>query len=305
MPRIESSVEVEDLQAVDLPAARTLVREAFAQVLGEAEPGEFWDQRDYVSGRWHAPHSHWFKAKAGETLVGVACVVRWGEHAVIGPVAVAPAYWEQDIAKQLMARITRLIDQWGCVHAGLFTFPDSPRHLGLYQHFGFWPRCLAAVMVRPLSGSVVPANSAWQGELSALQAHCRNITEAISLGLEVEGEILAVQQHGLGAVVATSDGFAICHYGERCEAGPDVCYVRFAAVRPGADASSLARLIEQCEALAAQHSARQLMLGVNTGRLRAYRWLLEAGFSIRILGVSMHRGTGYDGETVLLLDDWR
>lgn len=305
MRTCEPEIDLSDLKAEDLPAARALVREAFATVIGEAEPGEFWNQRDYVSARWHAPHTHWFKAHIPGTLLGVACVSRWGRHAVVGPVAVAPDHWEQDIAKQLMAHVSALIDEWGCTHSGLFTFPDSPRHLGLYQQFGFWPRCLSVVVARPLSGSYSPLVEQHSGDLHALQSHCRSITEAISPGLEVSGEIEAALRQGLGDVVTHPDGFAICHYGQHCEAGPEVCYVRFAAVRPGAGPEGLARLIEQCEALAAAQQARQLLVGVNTGRVQAYRWLLEAGFRMRIIGVTLHKGQDYDNEAVLLLDDWR
>ena len=38
---------------------------------------------------------------------------------------------------------------WGIRHAGLFTFAHSPKHVHLYQKFGFWPRFLTAIMSKP------------------------------------------------------------------------------------------------------------------------------------------------------------
>ncbi len=40
--------------------------------------------------------------------------------------------------------------EWGTRHVGLFTFADSPKHVGLYQKYGFWPRSLTAIMSRPV-----------------------------------------------------------------------------------------------------------------------------------------------------------
>ncbi len=39
-----------------------------------------------------------------------------------------------------------IFEKWGVREAGLFTFAHSPKHIGLYQKFGFWPRFLTAVM---------------------------------------------------------------------------------------------------------------------------------------------------------------
>ena len=35
--------------------------------------------------------------------------------------------------------------------AGLFTFASSPKHLGLYQAYGFWPGQLVAILGKPVS----------------------------------------------------------------------------------------------------------------------------------------------------------
>lgn len=304
---------IQPLLEADLPAAREAVREAFATFMGEAAPGEFWNDRDYVEGRWRAPHTAWFKIELEGQLAAVAGVARWGSHGVVGPVAVRPAFWERKLAKALMAAVSEQLDTWGVTHAGLFTFPDSPRHLGLYQGFGFWPQALTAVMERPITAGVltaVPVTSALgQADLTA----CAVLANSVAPGLEVSGELQAVDQSGLGAnIVLRSpsgavEGFAACHFGPRSEAADGVCYVKFALVQGGDQASErLDRLLAACEALAVSNGQKRLMLGVNTGRRPAYARLLELGFSIGILGVTLHRGEGsYDHPHAWVFDDWR
>ncbi len=304
---------IQPLLEADLAAAREVVREAFATFMGVAAPGEFWNDRDYVEGRWRAPHTAWFKIELEGELAAVAGVARWGSHGVVGPVAVRPVYWERKLAKALMAAATGQLDAWGVTHAGLFTFPDSPRHLGLYQGFDFWPQALTAVMERPVAArpsAVAPATPLLTtAELRA----CAELTHSIAQGLDVSGELQAVDSLKLGANLLLRspsgelEGFAACHFGPRSEAGEGVCYVKFAVVRGGDQAPArLDRLLAACESLGASHGQRSLMLGVNTGRQQAYQHLLGAGFAMRILGITLHRGSaGYDLPDRWVFDDWR
>lgn len=305
------------LDEADLEQAGTLVRQAFATFMGVAEPGEFWNDRDYVRGRFHAPHTAWTKACVGNELVGVACVTRWGSTGIVGPVAVRPDFWDRKVAKRLMAAAVAQLDAWDVAHGGLFTFPNSPRHLGLYQQFGFWPQTLNAVMTRPVQHNPLPFDVLRYGQqperMAALRAECNALTHTIEPGLEVGGELDAVHEQQLGATLLLPDaqgqieGFAVCHFGPHSEAGQGVCYIKFAAVRPSDDSlDGLRRLIAACEGLAMAERQQTLMAGVNTARRSAYGWMIEAGFRTDILGITMHRnGRGYDRADVFLLDDWR
>jgi hypothetical protein len=49
-----------------------------------------------------------------------------------------------------------IFDRWGVRHTGLFTFPHSARHVGLYQKFGYWPRYLTAVMTHTPEANPAP-----------------------------------------------------------------------------------------------------------------------------------------------------
>jgi GNAT superfamily N-acetyltransferase len=304
------------LNKSDLSQASELIRLAFATYIGVAEPGEFWNDRDYVHNRWNAPHSRWFKAMIEERMVGVLCVSRWGSSAVVGPVAVHPDCWDSGIARQLMTAAVRQIDEWAVTHAGLMTFPDSPKHIGLYQRSGFWPAALIAIMQRPVRSAHQTQTVVRYGQSVAdapgLLAACTSITNHIAAGLDLSGEMDAVHQQNLGTTLILLDqndqpqAFAICHFGPHSEAGVGVFYIKFAAVAPGPQASSaFERLIAACDAAALQAGQTTLTAGVNTARRAAYQWLLSEGFRTDILGISMHRGASYDREDAWVLDDWR
>ena len=54
--------------------------------------------------------------------------------------SVRPDLWNAGIAQHLLAPTMELLDSRGCTLQGLFTFAQSPKHVGLYQRFDFWPR---------------------------------------------------------------------------------------------------------------------------------------------------------------------
>jgi hypothetical protein len=103
--------------------------------------------------------------------------------------------------------------------------------------------------------------------------------------------------------------FAVCHCRAGSVAGTGLCYVKFAAVRPGpAAAEDFRRLLAACESLAVARQAGMLLGGMNMGRQQAYQALLAHGFRFGpLVGVTMHRPDepGYDRPEVYVIDDWR
>ena len=84
--------------------------------------------------------------------------------------------------------------------------------------------------------------------------------------------------------------------------------MKFGAVRPGSNAAkNFDLLLDACEAMAADKGMSRLMAGINMARHRAYKKMLERGFKIDILGISMHRPneSGYSRSEVFIIDDWR
>jgi GNAT superfamily N-acetyltransferase len=306
-------IEVRPLADTDLDAADRVFRDAFGAFLG----ADMFGDTDLVRTRFRAPHISAVGAFVDGELVGSNLATRWGAVAYFGPLSVTPKLWDAGVGARLVEATMDVLAGWGATHQGLFTFAHSPKHHGLYQKFGFWPRFLTAIMSRGVTGAA-PApgwrlTAAAPGARSLLVEGCAQVTEAVLPGLEVRGEIASVLEQNLGEVVLigepdTPRGFAVCHSGPGTEAGSGIVYVKFAAVRPGPDAgAAFASLIEACLGYAAAVGAGRLALGVNTARHDAYRSLLGAGFRTDMPGVTMHRPNepGYDREDVYLLDDWR
>jgi GNAT superfamily N-acetyltransferase len=305
------------LEERELDEAERIFRLAFGTFVGLPDPLSFAGDTAYVRTRWLADPSASFAALAGGELLGSNFATRWGSFGFFGPLTVRPELWDRGVAKQLLVATMERFDAWHLEHAGLFTFAQSAKHVGLYQRFGFYPRFLTAIMAKPVAGTA----PALAGQFSTLPGNarasclgaCRAITDKLLDGLDVGDEIVAVQDQGLGDTVLLSDagalrGFAVCHVGPRTEAGSGVCYAKFAAVAPGPQAAGeFERLLEACERFAAARGATQLIAGVNTARDPAYRIMLARGFRTAIQGVAMQRPNqaGYNRPEVFAIDDWR
>ncbi len=55
----------------------------------------------------------------------------WGSVGFFGPLSVAHEYWDKAIAQRLLDATMDLFAAWGTRHAGLFTFAQSAKHVGL------------------------------------------------------------------------------------------------------------------------------------------------------------------------------
>ncbi len=312
----ETSAHVRELRKDDLPEADRIFRLAFGTFLGLPDPITCFGDADYVRTRWTADPETALAAELGGELVGSNFVTEWGSVGFFGPLTVRPDLWDRRVAQRLLEpTLDRLRAR--VRHAGLFTFAHSPKHVGLYQRYGFWPRYLTALMARPVAQRR-PAKS-WTrfSELSpqfhqAYLKECGDLTGEIYDGLDVRREILAVAQQNLGDTILLRDGdtlvgLAVCHCGAGSEAGSGTCYVKFGAARPGGDAARrFGRLIDACDAFAAQRGLGRLVVGVNMARLDAYRHLLSSGFRTDMQGVAMEwNDVGYNRRDVFIIDDWR
>jgi GNAT superfamily N-acetyltransferase len=306
------------LEEKDLPEARRIVRLAFGTFLGAPDPETFWADRDYVEGRYRAPHVASFAATLDGTLVGSNFATQWGSVGFFGPITVHPSLQESGVGRALLARTMQQFDDWGIRHAGLFTFAQSAKHVGLYQKYGFYPRFLTAIM----SGAAASGRKAsgWSrfSALSEMRQNealsaCRELTDKLYGGLDLAEEIRTTQALGLGDTVLLEGGgeiaaFAVCHYGPDSEAGADHCFIKFGAVRAGGSADKdYVRLLDACETLAAEVGMPNVLAGANMARQEAYRQLVARGYRTAIQGVAMHRhnDAGYCRPGVYIIDDWR
>jgi hypothetical protein len=216
----------------------------------------------------------------------------------------------------------------GTRHIGLFTWSHSPKHLGLYQKFGFWPRFLTAIMAKQLVADDAPEvdqnitlgkdkhknetalDCSRYSELPTAKDQreclnsCRKLTNSIYDGLDLQLEINSVNTQRLGDTVllwkdgsGVSDrekrkliGLAVCHCGAGTEAGSGACYIKFGGVFSDANSAMyFDRLFDACETFAKEQNMSRLVAGVNTGRHEAYRKLISRGFRTEIQGVIMDR----------------
>lgn len=307
---------IEDLEEKHLPEAERIFRHAFGTFFGAPDLDSFWADRDMVYGRRRAPHVASLAATIDGQLVGSNFATRWGSFGFFGPITVRPDLHERGIAQALLARTIEQFGIWQTRHAGLFTFAQSAKHVGLYQKFGFYARFLTAIMSKKAAraadgGSRFSQLSEPQQENALKQ--CREVAESIQDGLDLTDEIRTTHIQGVGDTVLLDGAngiaaFAICHYGPKSEAGTDTCFVKFGAVRAGSSAErDFGRLIDACEALATEVGMPILLAGVNMGRHEAYRALVARGFRTEIQGVAMHRHNdpGFCRPGIYVLDDWR
>jgi GNAT superfamily N-acetyltransferase len=315
-----SKVTIRPLVESDLDTADRILRVAFGTFLGMPNPASFMGDADFAYTRWKADPSAVLAAEENGKLIGSNFATNWGSFAFFGPLTVEPEHWNRGVAQQLLGPTMEIFRRWGNRHMGLFTFAASPKHVGLYQRFGFWPRDLVANMTTKLDGdgtnSISPArfSQAKQRDRSALLIACREVTDAIFDGLDVQREIATVISQNLGDAILIWDAtklaaFAVCHTGARSEAGSGSCYVKFAVVRPGPLASrNFDQLIDGIKAFARSSGAGKITAGVNMARREVFLAMIAAGFRVEGQGIAMETGdakAGYNRADVYILDDWR
>jgi GNAT superfamily N-acetyltransferase len=320
--RIENTTKpniiIRPLQEAELSTADSVMRLAFGTFIGLPDPMSFMGDAAYVRNRWLANPEAAFAAEAAGEIIGSNFATNWGSVGFFGPLTIRPDFWERGVGKRLMEPIAELFDKWETRHAGLFTFPQSQKHIGLYQRFGFWPRFLTAITSKPVTQITSAMRWTRFSEVSSAEqdevlSATREVTGAIYEGLDVTSEIRAVAAQNLGDTILLWDddrlmALAVCHVGPGTEAGGGVCYIKFGGVRPTRAAEQhFSHLLDACEEMAfAQHVSR-LRGGVNTARHEAYRHMLARGFRTDIQGVVMSRPNeaGYNRRGVYLIDDWR
>ena len=310
---------VRPLVPADLPEAQRIVRAAFGTFFGAPDLDTFWTDRDYVYGRHGAEHTVSFAVDADDGLAGSNFATRWGSVGFFGPLSIRPDLWNRGLAQPLVAAVSGAFEEWGTSHSGLCTFPQSTKHIWLYQKFGFYPRYLTALMAAPSDGTApLPAGSRYADhtadERREIEASCRAITDALYDGLDLSGEIRNVTARQLGETLLLREGasrlggFAVCHWGPASEAGAETLFIKFGAVRPGAGADArFAALLDGTDALARSMGMKTVFAGVNLAREEAYRQMIARGFRSEAQIVTLHRPNepGYSRPGVYAIDDWR
>ena len=311
------SISIRLLKESELTQANHIFRVAFGTFAKYPNPADYLSDFNYMN-RWYTDPNAAFAAEIDGKIVGVNIAINWGSFGLFGPLVVDPDFWGQGIGKKLIEPAIACFESWNIKQLGFCTFANSPKHLCLYQKFGFHPRFLIAFTSKQAQSYQEPFQGLRYSQLSILEQteslrNCYELTNIIYEGLDLRSEIAAVNTRKLGETILLWNndillGFAICHCGENTEAGKDICYIKFAAVRPDVKTEQwFELLLRECEKFAVQEKLSRLVCGMSTERERAYHKIIALGFKIDRLSVAMHKPNkpAYNHSDVFVIDDWR
>ena len=313
MSQATLSIKITPLRESELAEANRIMHLAFGTFLGLPNPDAFMGDRDMITPRFRAKNTRVFAARLEDRLIGLNIATRWGSFAFFGPLVVLPEFWDKGVAQQLLKPTIRLFDRWGVRTSGLFTFSNSPKHVGLYQKFGFWPCYLTAIMTHtPQAAAPVDPHtllsSRHRTEREQAILACARLTGRIEKGLDLTQETRSVLAQGTGDVVlsytrSTLEGFAICLTGAGSEGGTKTCYIKFAAARHG---NAFDQLLAACDAFAATRGL-PIEAGTNLAREDAFRRMRAHGYLPMTQGVAMLRPhiAGFNRPDCYIIDDLR
>jgi N-acetylglutamate synthase-like GNAT family acetyltransferase len=324
-----TEIIVRRLAENDISTADCVYRLAFGTFVGLHDPIQFSGDADPIGTRFRANPSAALAAEVNGELVGSNFMADWGSVGFFGPLSVHPDLWNKGVAKHLLKSTMEYFAKLGTRHIGLFTLANSPKHVGLYQRFGFWPHFLTAIMVKQLVNHDEKKTSMQWSKYSNLRDEdrreclnsCYRLTNSIYDGLDVQFEINSVNMQNLGDTILLWQngndlddveqrliGLAVCHCGAGTEAGSGSCYIKFGAVLPGDNTQIFFdSLLHACETFAKEQQMCRLIAGVNTARHDAYQMMISLGFRTQIQGVVMDNPNEfcYNKPDIYLIDDWR
>ncbi len=309
---------VRPLAEADLPEADRINRIAFGTFFGLPDPSIFRGDGDVVHGRFRANPEGSFAVDLDGRLVACGFVMDWGSVGILGPLTVDVALWSRGIARAAMEEMIAYMDRRKFVLQGLFTHPQSAKHIRLYESFGFGMQRVTGVMDRTVAGDAslgeaIPFSSLDAPARDFALADAASVADAVFPGLDLTREILSIERECFGDTLllrrdGALAGFACCHQGAMSEAGSVQALVKFAAVVPGPDAeANFSALMAACDGFAASRGVTRLVAGTNTGRSECYRLMQELGFRTWMNGIAMFRpgGEGYNRPGIYAVDDWR
>lgn len=318
-----SDLVVRQLRPADLADADRINRMAFGTFFGLENPAAFRGDGEVIPGRFRSNPDGAFAAEIDGRLVACGFVMNWGSVGLLGPLTVDVEAWGRGIGRSMMDAMTAYMDSCDFALQGLFTHPQSPTHIRLYESYGFRMNRITAVMEKAVAAPPeLPGAARLLSELAennreAAIAECREIAETVYPGLDLTGEMASVAGNDFGDTLLLGEtgelaGFACCHQGAGSEAGSPQTLVKFAAARSGTDApAAFGKLMAACENFAAQRGTKRLVAGTNTGRSACYEAMLDMGFRSWMNGIAMLKpahaagAEGYNVASVYSVDDWR
>jgi ribosomal protein S18 acetylase RimI-like enzyme len=324
-------IKIRRVRKGDLSKVRDVIEQAFGDFFERqvgTRPRQVFGGAQYVHHRWLMEPWGCFVAEEGDgKIVGAAVAVMWGTVGLVGPIAVLTSYQNQDIGQQLLAACQEFFEENKATLQGVCTYAYSPRHLVLYQKFGYKPKGLVVITAKHLDRReivqvgkpVKPGlgvrrySSLEEAKKKPVMQKIRRITNAIWRGMDVGKEIEIVDGLALGDTLLLERGretigFAICHLPPNSEAPHGAAYIKFLAIdKRHSRPEHLHAVLAAVEDMAVAAQLQQVVAPVYTYYWAAYQTLIERGYHLDFTMVRMKRGKQEDYEEAsdLVLDDWR
>ncbi len=311
-----SELEIRQISSGEAKEADLIMKTAFGTFIGLKEPKRFAGDSSFVSSRWSTDKNRVFGAFLEGELIGSNVATLWGAFGFFGPLSIHPDYWGRGYANELMEPVIDLLTATHVKASGLFTFPDSLKHISMYEKFGFYSSYLTVILAKSLSSKTIEKTDQSLKKLPRTVQEdtlndCRVVSESIFPGLDLSGELLGATREGQGSILITETGnsFGLCHSGKGSEAGSKTSYLKFGAVRSNQSDSKreFKHLLDLCETDSTSKGSTTLVAGVNAGRRDAYRVLRDKGYKPITTGVSMVKPGGhpFSSPELFVIDDWR
>ena len=324
-------IKIRRVRKGDLAKVRDVIEQAFGDFFERqmgTRPRQVFGGAQYVHHRWLMEPWGCFVAEEGDgKIVGAALAVMWGTVGLIGPIAVLTNYQNQDIGQQLLTACQGFFSENKATLEGVSTYPYSPKHITMYQKFGYKPKGLVVIAAKPMDrreiiqatrpprpGLVVRRYSSLEeARKKAAMLRVRRITNGIWRGMDLAKEVEIVDGLALGDTLLLEKGrdvigFAIVHMPGVSEAPHGSVYVKFLAIdsrqrKP----ENLHALLAAVEEMAHAAQLQRVVAPVYTYYWTAYQTLLERGYHPDFTMVRMKRGKqeDYEHPDDLVLDDWR
>ncbi len=324
-------IKIRRVRKGDLSKVRDVMEQAFGDFFERqvgTRPRQVFGGAQYVHHRWLMEPWGCFVAEEGDgKIIGAAVAVMWGTIGLVGPVAVLTNYQNQDIGQQLLRACQEFFDENKATLHGLCTYPYSPKHLILYQKFGYRPKGLVVITGKQLDRrEIVHAtrtakpglgirrySTLEESKKKQAMLKIRRMTNAFWRGMDLGKEVEIVDGLTLGDTLLLEKGrevigFAICHLPPNSEAPHGCAYVKFLAIDPRhRKPEHLHALLGAAEEMAGAAQLQRVVAPAYTYYWTAYQTLLERGYHVDFTMVRMKRGKqeDYEDPSDLVLDDWR
>ncbi len=218
-------------------------------------------------------------------MVGFNMVHRSGTEGWMGPLAVRPDRQGEGLGSRMVQTGLEWLRAHGATTIGLETMPRTVDNIGFYSRLGLVPANLTVTLVHEAARRPAAAPDLLSADPNPVRAlaECRQLTEALSPGLDFSRELALTRDLGIGDTTLIREerrlaGFALWHSAPLA-AGRARDEVRILKIV----AESLpvfGRLMEASQASAAHERVARVAVRCQTEFADAYLHLVRSGYRV-------------------------